>query len=361
MGRQQVVATMGWFAVCGAAMGLILAGASASTGGELGKLTLQDKPLGVLGGRVLVRMPEGAKVEPRKAANIMGTGPSADEESRIILDAGGERLVLMAQETFQWADKDLREVLGKRYANCSITPLPEGSKAPKSYLLVPKEAPPIQTATLVASGCLILPDKTVVLLQAYGNKEACQDLPGCTALAKEILTRAAGGNVPLKHEAGTKRIRLIGAKKDLEIDLPADHVLTTQRGRDFLVHYIRPLSPYGSVPGTLVLYQGAHPSSFLKQDKAGAKPPEAQSADGTFVGQKASWKKWTINAGDHVRTCAETIVPCGDMWNLHLYFSARKPEEMAACEKIAQGMALVDKQPDAAAKPAAAAEAATPK
>ncbi len=349
MGRQQGVAAMRWFAAGIAAIGLILAVASTSSGGELGKLTLQDEPLELLGGRVLVMMPEGAKVEPRKATNIMGPDPSADEEGRIVLDAGGERLVLMARETFQWADKDLREVLGKRYADCSITPLPEGEKAPKSYLLVPKEAPPIQTATLVASGCLILPDKTVILLQAYGNKEACQDLPGCTALAKQILTRAGGGSVALKHEAGTKRIRLLGAKKDLEIALPADQVLTTHRGPDFMVHYIRPLSPYGSVPGTLVLYQGAHPSSFLKQDNAGAKPPEAQSADGTFVGQKASWKKWTINAGDQVRTCAETIVPCGDMWNLHLYFSAQKPEEMAACEKIAQGMALVDKPPAAAA------------
>ena len=36
MGQQQVVATMRWLAVCSAAMGIILAGASASGGGELG-------------------------------------------------------------------------------------------------------------------------------------------------------------------------------------------------------------------------------------------------------------------------------------------------------------------------------------
>ena len=307
----------------------------------------------MLGGRVLVRMPEGAKIEPRKAANIMGPDPSADEESRIVLDAGGERLVLMAQETFQWADKDFKEVLGKRFADCSVTPLPEGKESPASYLLIPKEVSPGQVATGVASACMILPDKTVVLLRAYANREACQDLPGCTALAKEILSHAAGANVPLKHEAGTRRIRAMAAGKDVQVDLPAGFILTSQRGPDFWLNYIRPLSPYGTVPGTLLLYQGAHPSSFLKQDNAGAKPPEVASVDGTFLGQKTPWMKWTEGAGDQVRTCAETIVPCGDMWNLHLYFSAQKPEEMAACEKIAQGMALVDKPPAAAAAPAA--------
>ena len=120
MKKQQVVATMRWFTVCGAAIGLILAVDSTSSGGELGKLTLQDKPLELLGGRVLMMMPEGAKVEPRKAANIMGADPSADAEGRIVLDAGSERLVLMAQETFQWADKNFKEVIEKQYANCSI-------------------------------------------------------------------------------------------------------------------------------------------------------------------------------------------------------------------------------------------------
>jgi len=353
MGRQQVVAAMWWSAVCSAAMGLILAGASASTGGELGKLTLQDKPLGVLGGRVLVRMPEGAKIEARQGANIMGPGPSADEESRIILDAGGERLVLMAQETFQWADKSFREVLGKRYADCSITPIQKGEEEPKSYLVVPKEAPSAGEATGVASGCIILPDNTVVLLRAYVNREACQDLPGCTALAREVLSHAAGGNVPLKRGAGTRRLRAMAADKELQVDLPQDHIITFRRGPDFWVYYVRPLSPYGVVPATLVLYQGGHPSAFHKQSEgAGAKPPEVKSIDGTFLGQKTPWIRWTSGTGNQARTHAETIVSFGDFQKSHVYFSAQKPEDMAICEKIAQSMALVDKPPAAAVKPA---------
>ncbi|MCX5672063.1 MAG: hypothetical protein NTU94_12165 [Planctomycetota bacterium] len=361
MKKPQVVGTMQWLTVCGAALGLILAAGSTAGAGALGKLTVQDKPLTLLGGRVLARMPEGAKVEPRKAANIMGADPSAEEESRVVLDAGNERLVLMAQETFQWADKDFKEVVGKQYAHCSITPLRQGEEGPTSYLLVPKEVKPGGAATGVAFACLVLPDKTVVRLGAYANPEACQDLPGCTALAREILSHAVGGNVPLKCEAGTKRLRAMVQGKDVQVDLPRDYILTFQRGPDFWLYYARPLSPLGVVPPTVLLYQGGHPSAFHKKREGdGAEPPEVTSTDGTFLGQKASWARWTSGAGDQARTCAETIVSSGDFWKLHVYFSARKAEEMAACEKIAQSMALVDKQPPAAATPAPDAEGAAP-
>ncbi len=361
MSMSQVVARAKGFAVWGAALGLILGAGSAAGAGALGKLSLQDKPLELLGGRVLARMPEGAKVEARKAASIMGTDPSAEEEGRVVLDAGNERFVLMAQETFQWADKDFQEVLAKRSADCAITPLRGGKEGPTSYLLIPKAVTVKGTATGVAFGCLVLPDKTVVRLGAYVNPEACEDLPGCTALAKEVLSRAAAGNVPLKCEAGTRRLRAGVQGKELQVDLPRDYIVTFQRGPDFWVYYVRPLSPFGTVPPTVLLYQGAHPSAFQKKgEDDGADPPEVTSADGTFLGQKASWARWTSGAGDKARMCAETIVSSGDLWKFHVYFSGRSAEEMAACEKIAQSMALVDKQPDAAAKPAPDAEGAAP-
>lgn len=361
MARRRVVTTAPWLRVCGTAIGLILAFESAASGGGLGQLTLQDKPLEVLGGRVLVRMPEGAKVEPRKAANIMGADPSADEEGRIVLDSGSERFVVMAQETFQWAGKDFKEAIGRQYAHCTIAPMQPGKETPESYLLVPKEVKPGREATGVAFACIVLPDKTVVRLGAYVNPAACQDIPGCTELARQILCHATGGNVPLRREAGTRRLRAMITGKDLQIDLPADHVVTGRRGPDFFVYYIRPISPLGVVPPTLVLYQGAHPSAFHKKGETdGAKPPETTSADGTFLGQKTSWVKWSSGTGDQARTHAEAIVAVSDNWKFHVYFWGRTPEEMAQCEKIAQGMALVDKQADAATTPAPAAGAAAP-
>ena len=361
MGMQQVVARAKGFTGWGAALGVLLAAGSAAGAGALGKLTLQDKPLALLGGRVLVRMPEGAKVEPRKAAGIMGTDPSAEEEGRVVLDAGTERFVLMARETFQWADKDFKEAVGKQYAHCSITPLQQGKEGPTSYLLVPKAVTVHGTATGVAFACLVLPDKTVVRLGAYVNPEACEDLRGCTALAKEVLSRAAAGTVPLKCEAGTRLLRAGVQGKDVQVDLPRDYILTFQRGPDFWLYYARPLSPFGAVPPTVLLYQGGHPSAFhTKGEGDSAEPPEVTSTDGTFLGQKASWARWTSGAGDKARTCAETIVSCGDLWKFHVYFSARNADGMAACEKIAQSMALVDKEPDAAAKPAPDTEGAAP-
>jgi len=342
-------------------MGLVLA-AGAACGGELGKLTLKDPPLAVLGGRVLVKMPEGAKVEARKTSNIMGSDPSPEEEGRIILDSGAERLVVMARETFQWAGKDLPEVLAKQYAGAVITPLPAAAKAgPTSYLVVPKEVKPGGAATSVATACLVLPDKTVVRLEAYANPAACKDLAGCTVLAKEILSRAAGGAVPLNCAAGPRRLRSIVTGKEVQVDLPANYVATTQRGPDFWVTYVRPLAPLGEATPSLVLYQGAHPRAFhTKGGKEGAPPPKVESADGTFLGKKTSWVKWTNYQGGQPWTCTEAIVSFKELESLHVYYAGRDAEEMARYAKIAQGMTLVDKAAEGEAKPAPAANADRP-
>jgi hypothetical protein len=77
------------------------------------------------------------------------------------------------------------------------------------------------------------------------------------------------------------------------------------------------------------------------------KPPEVEATDGTFLGQKTSWTRWTSGTGSQARTNAETIVSFGDAQKLHVHFSAQKPEDMATCEKIALSMAFVDSQPAA--------------
>src|SRR5512136_940564 len=74
--------------------------------GELGKLPLADRPIQLLGGRLTVRMPAAARVEPRQRS-IMSAAESGEEETRVVLDAGPERLVLLASELFARFEGDL--------------------------------------------------------------------------------------------------------------------------------------------------------------------------------------------------------------------------------------------------------------
>ena len=84
--------------------------------GELGKATLSNKPIEVLGGRLMVRMPLGGKTVAR-SFDIMSAPESEEHETRVVFDAGQERLVLMAHENFAFAgddfEKDVREWVAK--------------------------------------------------------------------------------------------------------------------------------------------------------------------------------------------------------------------------------------------------------
>jgi hypothetical protein len=76
--------------------------------GELGKAKLSEKPIQLLGGRLTVRMPDGAKIEAR-TPNIMSAPEAEEHETRVVFDAGEERLVLMVHETFAFAREDFEK------------------------------------------------------------------------------------------------------------------------------------------------------------------------------------------------------------------------------------------------------------
>jgi hypothetical protein len=342
--------------MCASAVCVALWAASACHAGELATLGLKQEPLTLLRGRVSVKMPEGARIEARKAANIMAADPSTDEETRVVLDAGNERLVLMASETFQWADENFAKALGKEAADCLLTPMPGAGGAPPSYLAIPKSVKPGGAATPVAYAYLVTPDKTVVRLTVYVNPAACADLAGCTALAKAVLATAAAGNVSIRRPAETRRLRAMVANHELEVSLPKEYVVTLSRGPDFWVYYVYPLSPYGNRPGSLLVYQGAHPRTFHGKAEEGEGKPEAEkSAEGAFLGKKTTWKTWSEGTGDQARTCAETMVSVGALETFHVYYWAHVPDLMKELDTVAQSMKLAPKAPGPASPAGAGA------
>ena len=55
--------------------------------GELGKAKLSEKSIEVLGGRLSIRMPQGAKKEAR-SFDIMSAPAPEEHEARLVFDAG---------------------------------------------------------------------------------------------------------------------------------------------------------------------------------------------------------------------------------------------------------------------------------
>src|SRR5437879_1310614 len=75
------------------------AAAGVSSVGALSKLALGKQPTVLLGGRLSVVMPPGANVQP-SGHDIMAAPTSSEEETRVVVDAEKERLVLMAYELY---------------------------------------------------------------------------------------------------------------------------------------------------------------------------------------------------------------------------------------------------------------------
>jgi Beta-lactamase len=84
--------------------------------GGIGKAKLAEKPVEALGGRLTVRMPQGARIEARPFP-IMGSPESAEHETRVLFDAGDERLVLMVKEAFAFAGDDFEKDVKEWVAN----------------------------------------------------------------------------------------------------------------------------------------------------------------------------------------------------------------------------------------------------
>ena len=94
--------------------------------GELGKAKFSEHSIEVLGGRLTVRMPQGAKTEAR-LFDIMSAPESEEHETHVIFDAGQERLVLMVHECFAFAgndfEKDVRDWVTKWKGKYRIEPI----------------------------------------------------------------------------------------------------------------------------------------------------------------------------------------------------------------------------------------------
>ncbi len=137
----------------------------------------------------------------------MSAPESGERESRIVFDAGPERLVLMAQEDFAFAgdnfEKDVREWLA-----------------------------------------------------------------GCKAIAHRILLSVAPGKKILPLGAGERRLFADSKRQEIAITVPKNTIATRQDGPDFLVHRLTVLGRLGADSGSIGIYIGNHPSFNPRAKKA---------------------------------------------------------------------------------------------
>lgn len=329
-----------WVAVLLLALGTLAGTVSAACAapGELGKLQPAATPVELLAGRLRMRVPAGARTEARQRS-IMAAPESAQHETRIVLDAGGERLVMMTYELFATAGNDLAAAVRKDLAGGTTPPTVEALNVPglRAVAVVPAALDLTREAILILGVYVALPDATVQSLAFFINPNAARDVPGATALARRIAATLTAGPARLASQAGPRRL-----SDGLSLTVPAGYIATSQAGPDFVIHHLRKLSPLGQPAARLGVYVGGHPAYQHRQsDEA---PAAVKQTAGKLLGRDIEWHTWTRGEASEQLTTMEAILPLsGTAANhgllLHVFLTGATEPELAELRKIAESLA----------------------
>ena len=345
---------------------LVWCGSAVVQAGELGKQILEATPLKLLDGRVLVKMPMGAKKEALGPASIMASAPSTQRTDRAVFKVDKEKLVLVASETFGTVGEDAEKEVRRYYAKAwfgefTLTPLKfdDAAAAQKlmGFLLYPTRPPADEESRVVVVAAIVLPDKTVVAIDVYVNPTAYDDKDGCRKVAEAILASIRPGEKKLALEGGVRRLGLSRKKKDLAVELPANFAMTIDRGPDFDVYRFIPVLPLNKESGNLSIYFGMQPEYQYKQraSEESDKEPAVRKVDGKILGRDVKWHVWTAGTGTEARKFWEVmldkILPEDDHTIAHVFLNAATDEAVAALRKVAESLKVVDVQEEPAPKP----------
>jgi hypothetical protein len=298
--------------------------------GALGRLE-PSTAIDLLGGRLVVTMPSGAKAESR-GHGIMSADAPAENETRVVLDAGEERLVVMANDLFATAGDDFASSVKAEaglQGNASDydVAVATAGKGLSAVSVMPRILDRSGDAVLVESYCVMTADGLVETVAVYVNPPAAADLDGAKLLADKILRSLAAGARTLPRAGGRTKVTDLDATRDLYADLPQDVVVSLQRGIDFDVAHLRPLRTLGAGGRALGIYVGHH-ASFRTDSKA-------RTVADTVLGKRV---RWQMGSGDDQPT-ADALVRIreagtdGDGIETMVHLFARAPDE-ASLEKV---------------------------
>lgn len=313
------------------------ADAGAPASGALGALALGTERTALLGGRLSVRMPATAKVEQR-GRSIMAAPEANEDETRIVLDAGEERLVLMTWELYALSGGDLVKAARAHVADAwgkkpGTMKLEEFVVAPPlaAVAVIPPRPERKREANLVFTLYVASEDSTVQFLAFYVNSAGAKDILGATKLAMAIAASVSAGSRKLAWKAGPRSFP--GADVDrLVIDVPEGFVASIQEGPDFAVYRLRKLAPLGKPGPACAIYLGADP--FYQYRQAEERPDKVTTLKGKLLGRNVVWQNWS-QAG---RTTTEAIVlhPKEKELSVHVFCSAGTEEEVATLRTMAE-------------------------
>ena len=285
---------------------LVLYSAVCMASGQLGQLKLAVKTTDLLNGRLTVRVPAQGQSHAM-AHSIMAAPDSVSESTRLAINSGPQRMVLVAYELFARTDQGFEQAVQRASTKLPAKGRVEEWQLPaplRGFACFPVATTHNEEANLVMGVYVAQADGTVQYVAFYINRSAAKDFNAAAILAKSIAKTIAAGQRRLNSSAGEREFSAYSAKNSIFATVPDGYVVTAQDGPDFVVHHVRKLVRFGEPAESLGLYVGDHPSS----NREGFK----QAGIAVLFGKQAQWyeKESTENGETDYFTSA--IVPLGE-------------------------------------------------
>src|ERR1041385_1783407 len=273
---------------------------------QLGQLKLSAKTTDLLNGRLTVQVP--AQGQPHAIGRSIMTAPDAvSETTRIVIDSGRQRMVLMAYELFARTDQGFEQAVQKASAQLPVKgrieewPLSAPLRGVAYFPVTPTHN---EEANLVMGVYAAQADGTVQFVAFYVNRSAAKEFNAASALAGAIAKTIAAGPRRLNSSAGEREFSAYSPKNSILATVPDGYVVTTQDGPDFMVHHVRKMVRLGETAESLGLYVGDHPSS----NREGFK----ETGNAVLFGKQAKWYEKVDTQNGETVYFTSAIVPLGE-------------------------------------------------
>ncbi|HEX5010244.1 MAG TPA: hypothetical protein VFY71_07570 [Planctomycetota bacterium] len=318
-----------WPVLVALVLGMPLA---AQDAGSFGALALSETPTPLLAGHLTLQLPAGAVVQARSDGIMAAPQPEASE-TRVVIDVGDMRMVLMADELFRSAPEDLVAAVESYAAPLRETHAPlaveaqRASEGLRTVVVRPGSVDITEKAVPLAWIFVAQGDGLLQQLAFYVNPAGAQDLPSARDLVSRIVATLRPGT---QHAAPASRSEDLGGEgtRTLRIELPADMGFVRQQGVDFVVHHMPVIVPLGQEGGSLGIYAGSAPD----------KPDETATRRGALLLEHTvQWLLSEQKQGDVSAWVAEVQLPhpIHEDQILHVFINASTPELRDRLMKVA--------------------------
>jgi len=269
------------------ALSVCIVAATSAQSAEPWQLPLTQE-VKLLSGRLMVNMPQSAKVEPREY-DIMSAPEATESETRVVIESHSKKIVLLAQELHAYAGSNLSKNVnslvntwqkqsGSKYT-CS-TQARSKDNFRLIYLQDKKGRNQSGDVRLVNGVIVASKDGTAQYLSLYVNEAGAKDWTQLLELSKRILGSVRAGKATPNLKS---RKVFVDEGVNLAITLPPSSMVSTQRGPDFILFCCFLLKELDCPKVAMTIYSGTCPNYEPTKMK-----PDRESI---ILDQKVRWYK----------------------------------------------------------------------